>query len=195
VLEFGHETGRPHLHLLLDVYVPQKRLSILAKRCGFGSITDIRAVKEGGGFGYVYKYLGKGCGSKAGELALKVIHGRRFGVSRNIPPVRKSGGISACIEYALNEVSTSFRDASVQNVAGVLGTAGGIWTKSKTLLKWEGETALGPQETGELLLWFKSRIISREDLLMAGGFAHVEHGPGYLASILNKRGLLDETPF
>ena len=88
VLEFGGKGGRPHLHALLNCYVDQRVLSKLAKRAGFGSIVDIRAVKNGGGFGYVFKYLSKDCGLHAGAGALRAIKGRRFGVSRNIKPIK-----------------------------------------------------------------------------------------------------------
>jgi hypothetical protein len=48
VVEFGDESGRIHLHVLMTGgYVPQKRLVIWAKRCGFGEITFISEVKEG----------------------------------------------------------------------------------------------------------------------------------------------------
>lgn len=100
VLEFGDEHGRPHLHCLLNCYVPQRRLSELAERAGFGPIVDIRLVKDGGGFGYVFKYLKKDCGSKAGASALKALRGRRYGLSRNIPPLKTDSETSRTAEYS-----------------------------------------------------------------------------------------------
>src|SRR5574344_2811572 len=49
VLEFGGKRGRPHLHCLLNCYIPQRKLSELAAKCGFGAVVDIREVKDGGG--------------------------------------------------------------------------------------------------------------------------------------------------
>lgn len=48
VVEFGDETGRIHLHVLLTGdYIPQQRLKWWAKRHGFGEITHIVEVEQG----------------------------------------------------------------------------------------------------------------------------------------------------
>ena len=100
VLEFGGKRGRPHLHCLLNCYIPQRKLSELASAAGFGSVVDIREVKDGGGFGYVFKYLSKDCGLKSGAAALRSIRGRRFGLSRNIPPLVTNSMTSCTATYS-----------------------------------------------------------------------------------------------
>lgn len=99
-LEAGEKNHRPHLHILIDRYIPQKRLSRLAARSGFGSIVDIRAVKDSSVFNYVTKYLSKGIGSKTVEMALKRQNGRRYGTSRGFAPAaeKKDSGITIRIE-------------------------------------------------------------------------------------------------
>lgn len=151
VLEFGGKGGRPHLHCLLNCYVPQHELSRLAERCGFGSITDIRIVKNGGGFGYVFKYLSKDCGLRAGAGALKAIKGRRFGVSRTIPPAPKAECLKQCAIFQPSVCSSAGLRERTYKVASTIGQgiqtvkAGGALEKvqvSKPAQQWEcGATA------------------------------------------------------
>ena len=195
VLEFGHDKGRPHLHVLLDVYVPQRRLSQLAVKAGFGSIVDIRAVKQGGGFGYVYKYLEKDCGSKAGANALRIIHSRRFGCSRNIPPLKGTKDAWQCVDYLLHEVTKNVINASVQNVAGVLGSTCEQTKSTATTFEWQGKARLDEESTQELLSWLRSGIIDRYDLLELGGYSEVSGGGSYLCAILARRDELEDVPF
>jgi len=122
VLEFGGERGRPHLHCLLNCYVPQRKLSELAVRAGFGSVVDIREVKNGSGFGYVYKYLCKDCGSVAGAKALKVLKGRRFGGSRNIKPIKNEDTISQAAIFTRSAVAGDTLRENAEHVARVLGS-------------------------------------------------------------------------
>lgn len=100
VLEAGEKKARPHLHILIDRYIPQQKLSVLAKRCGFGSIVDIRLVKSASVFNYVTKYLSKGIGSKTVELTLKHLNGRRYGCSRGFAPApeKKDTGVTLRID-------------------------------------------------------------------------------------------------
>lgn len=119
VLEFGGKRGRPHLHCLLNCYIPQRKLSELAASSGFGAVVDIREVKDGGGFGYVFKYLSKDCGLKAGASALRSIHGRRFGLSRNIPPVAKDSLTSRTAEYSSEVLAGEQLRARVESLASV----------------------------------------------------------------------------
>lgn len=58
VLEF-HKSGKPHYHILLNRFIPQRWLSARAARAGFGRICDIRHIDDRGGFYYVLKYLRK----------------------------------------------------------------------------------------------------------------------------------------
>jgi hypothetical protein len=54
------ESGNPHLHLLVDRYMPQSELSRLASRVGLGHIVDIRRVNARNAAKYLTKYLTKG---------------------------------------------------------------------------------------------------------------------------------------
>lgn len=56
----GDRRGRPHLHLLVDRYIPQDRLSRLASRVGLGQVVDIRRVDARNAAHYVSSYLGRG---------------------------------------------------------------------------------------------------------------------------------------
>jgi len=56
----GDENGRPHLHLLVDRYLPQSMLSQLAQRVGLGEVVDIRRVDARNAAHYLTSYLGKG---------------------------------------------------------------------------------------------------------------------------------------
>ena len=56
----GDENGRPHLHLLVDRYLPQSMLSRLSKRVGLGEVVDIRRVNARNAAHYLTSYLGKG---------------------------------------------------------------------------------------------------------------------------------------
>ena len=107
----GHKrSGMPHLHVLLNKYIPQRLLSRLAERSGFGKIADIRRVKSNDAFDYVTKYLGKGLGSTNLERIMKENRLRRWSKSRSIKsetrkqsdfiPVRISDIISPLDFYA-----------------------------------------------------------------------------------------------
>lgn len=85
VFELGDKKGRPHMHILIDAYVPQKQLSILAQKCGFGGIVDIRLLPTARALGYCTNYLSKGHASVALAMLQRKLHFRRFGCSRNIP--------------------------------------------------------------------------------------------------------------
>ena len=64
VREQAPSTRRLHLHLLIrSGYVPQRHLSRLAARAGFGPVCDIRRVRGRGGPAYVSKYLAKDAAS------------------------------------------------------------------------------------------------------------------------------------
>lgn len=81
----GHKrTGMPHMHLLVNIYIPQRWLSANADRCGFGYIADIREVRNESAFDYVVKYLGKGLGSRTLEKIMKENRLRRWSKSRSI---------------------------------------------------------------------------------------------------------------
>ena len=56
----GDEEGRAHLHLLVDRYLPQAKLSAMADRVGLGEIVDIRRVEARNAAHYISAYLGRG---------------------------------------------------------------------------------------------------------------------------------------
>lgn len=51
--------GRPHFHVLIDQYVPQKYVSWAFAHCGGGSIADCRYIQPGRAARYVTKYITK----------------------------------------------------------------------------------------------------------------------------------------
>jgi hypothetical protein len=58
------ESDNPHLHLLVDRYMPQAELSKLSARVGLGHVVDIRRVNARNAAKYVTKYLTKGAMSE-----------------------------------------------------------------------------------------------------------------------------------
>jgi hypothetical protein len=83
----GDERGRPHLHLLVDRFLPQSELSMLSKRVGLGEVVDIRRVNARNAAHYLTSYLGKGA------LASLPKGLRRYGSSSDISlDVRGGGG-------------------------------------------------------------------------------------------------------
>lgn len=92
VFELGDKKGRPHIHALIDCYVPQRALSRLAKQAGFGAVVDIRLLPTKKAFGYCVNYLSKGHASIALGCLQRSLHFRRFSCSRNIPPIDGKSG-------------------------------------------------------------------------------------------------------
>jgi hypothetical protein len=74
----GDERDRPHLHLLVDRYLPQSQLSQLAQRVGLGEIVDIRRVDARNAAHYLSAYLGRGALSFLPDGA------RRYGSSADV---------------------------------------------------------------------------------------------------------------
>lgn len=167
VVEFGHEKGRPHLHFLINCYIPQRALSKLAARAGFGPIVDIREVKDGGGFGYVFKYLGKDCGSRAGAAAMRVAHCRRFGCSRNIHPIREQGSNKICLEFLKDAIFGDYEKHSVELVASAVCKQIVSKTYSKTRAEVVGTPLWDEQHTREFFLWIRSGLVQRDTILKA----------------------------
>jgi hypothetical protein len=81
----GHKTSPyPHMHVIIDKFIPKKWLDAHTERVGFGKISDIRKIKDKHIMGYIVKYLGKGIGNFHVENALKRLKGRRVGFSRHL---------------------------------------------------------------------------------------------------------------
>jgi hypothetical protein len=82
----GDEHGRPHLHLLVDRFLPQSELSMLSKRVGLGEVVDIRRVNARNAARYLTSYLGRGA------LASLPKGLRRYGSSSDISLDVRGGG-------------------------------------------------------------------------------------------------------
>lgn len=196
VLEFGTEKGRPHLHVLLNCFVKQRTLSRVAYASGFGRIVDIRIVRDGGGFGYVYKYLGKDCGSKLGATVLRLIHGRRFGTSRNIkaPETRKDGVYN--LGFFKDVLSREFAQEGAKAFVYAF-TAGPDKQKlSNSVTECEGALICPQDQAEELLAWFRDGVIGRDELLEMAGHAPTDNIQGHLIAMEFRHGWVHEVePF
>jgi hypothetical protein len=83
------EGDNPHLHLVVDRYLPQDELSELSGRVGLGEVVDIRRVNARNMAKYLTKYLTKGSMANLPKGA------RRYGSSADIElGVRGGGGDS-----------------------------------------------------------------------------------------------------
>ena len=83
------ESDNPHLHLIVDRYLPQNELSALSRRVGLGEVVDIRRVDARNMAKYLTKYLTKG------SMASLPKGIRRYGSSADIDlDVRGGGGDS-----------------------------------------------------------------------------------------------------
>lgn len=166
-LEGGSKNGRPHLHILINCYIKQRSLSRLASRCGFGSVVDIRAVRDNGGFGYVFKYLSKGLGSKALLYALKARRGRRYGTSRNITAVRSSDTGKVCLEFLKSDFAEETMNEEATLYAN--GLCKQIFTDVKTpeARTFQGESLWDKEGTEEVLGWLKIGGFGRRELLLS----------------------------
>jgi len=82
------ESGNPHLHLLVDRFLPQDELSHLADRVGLGRVVDIRRVSARNAAKYATKYLTKGA---MADLPKGI---RRYGSSADIDLDVRGGGES-----------------------------------------------------------------------------------------------------
>lgn len=86
----GDERDRPHLHLLVDRYLPQSQLSQLAERVGLGKVVDIRRVNARNAAHYLSAYLGRG------SLSFLPKGSRRYGSSADVDlDPRNPGGDKA----------------------------------------------------------------------------------------------------
>ena len=83
----GDERDRPHLHLLVDRFLPQSELSMLSSRVGLGEVVDIRRVDARNAAHYISAYLGRGALSHLPDGA------RRYGSSADVDlDPRSTGG-------------------------------------------------------------------------------------------------------
>ena len=180
VLEFGGKRGRPHLHCLLNCYIPQRKLSELAAKCGFGSVVDIREVKNGGGFGYVFKYLSKDCGLKAGASALKTIRGRRFGLSRNIPPIRPNPTTSCTATYSSDVCAPSTLADHAKMLAGAFVSKIDTFVTSSSVATAKASDALPTCSNPDRAQMFLDSVGSWGRLMIFGGARFFAHGSKFV---------------
>lgn len=75
----GDENGRPHLHLLVNQYIPQAKISRLADRLDLGRVVDIRQVNANDAAKYLTSYMGR-----KGALAELPSGLRRYGSSADV---------------------------------------------------------------------------------------------------------------
>jgi hypothetical protein len=80
------ESGNPHLHLIVDRYLPQNELSGLSRRVGLGEVVDIRRIDARNMAKYLTKYLTKG------SMASLPKGIRRYGSSADIDLDVRGGG-------------------------------------------------------------------------------------------------------
>ena len=105
----GDERDRPHLHLLVDRYLPQSELSMLSERVGLGEVVDIRRVDARNAAHYISAYLGRGALSHLPDGA------RRYGSSADIdldPRSSSSDDDSEWMLAAYDEVVDGWISAS-----------------------------------------------------------------------------------
>lgn len=126
----GDEYGRPHLHLLVDRYLPQSALSAMSERVGLGSVVDIRRVDARNAAHYLTSYLGKGA------LASLPKGLRRYGSSQDIElSVRGGGGDNRewdlmMDDYEIREVETGEplrREVTRTDLARQREAGGPLW--------------------------------------------------------------------
>ena len=94
------EGDNPHLHLVVDRYLPQDELSMLSSRVGLGEVVDIRRVNARNMARYLTKYLGKG---SMADLPTGI---RRYGSSADIDlEVRGGDGDSRNWEFMMDDLA------------------------------------------------------------------------------------------
>jgi len=79
------EGDNPHLHLIVDRYLPQDELSAVSRRVGLGEVVDIRRVNARNMAKYLTKYLTKGSMANLPKGA------RRYGSSEDIELAVRGG--------------------------------------------------------------------------------------------------------
>jgi hypothetical protein len=116
------DAGNPHLHLLVDRYLPQSELSMLSERVGLGKVVDIRRVSARNAARYVTKYLTKGAFAQLPSGA------NRYGSSADIDlDVRGGGGDSRDWSLMMDDHQISTEDGPLRREA----TKTDIWLQRK----------------------------------------------------------------
>jgi hypothetical protein len=105
VLESHTNSPYPHLHVILDVSIPQADLGKLAVKCGFGYQVDIKAITSDGAKFYITKYVTKAWTNPISLALRKKVKARIISFSRDVStPVKKEGGwIKVSTAESLND--------------------------------------------------------------------------------------------
>jgi hypothetical protein len=95
------ESDNPHLHLVVDRYLPQNELSMLAGRVGLGEVVNIKRISARNMAKYLTKYLTKGSMANLPKGA------RRYGSSADIDlEVRGGDGDGRDWELMMDDYET-----------------------------------------------------------------------------------------
>jgi hypothetical protein len=123
VLEFQPQTGSPHYHILLNIYIPKVWLNEHAVKTGFGQICDIKKVGSESIVGYLVKYLTKGGQSEESENIIKKLKLRRLSYSRHFEEkalpdaifhVLGSLGRGGCAEKNKEAIETVLKEQNIE---------------------------------------------------------------------------------
>lgn len=92
-------TGRPHFHVLVDQYIPQRYVSWAFAECGGGKVADCRYVDPGRAGRYIAKYVTKSYNPESSSpYFFYITRMRTVSTSRNLYYVVQSfGANSMCI--------------------------------------------------------------------------------------------------
>lgn len=89
--------GRPHFHVLVDRYIPQRYVSWAFADCGGGKVADCRYVDPGRSARYITKYVTKSFDpSSNAPLFFFKSRMRSISTSRNLYYVVKNTRVNAC---------------------------------------------------------------------------------------------------
>jgi hypothetical protein len=84
VLEPQPHSGFPHLHVLIDRFIPWGWLKVELINAGFGYVKDVSCIRSDAAYNYVLKYLRKPWESTPGAIAAIERNLRRFSSSRGL---------------------------------------------------------------------------------------------------------------
>lgn len=83
----AQKSGHAHLHVIINAYIPHKRLSSMAEKAGFGEYTYIKEIQSDAQRSYTYKYLTKGIDTQEAHSRAVRTRVRRWSASKH-PPLR-----------------------------------------------------------------------------------------------------------
>ena len=114
------QSGRPHFHVLIDRYIPQRYVSWAFAQCGGGKIADCRLVDPGRAGQYITKYVTKTFDPDSGQpYFFFITRMRSISTSRNlyyiVPHFGRStmcisGLTESCTEYMKHQMRFAFKN-------------------------------------------------------------------------------------